>query len=231
MMTTAQNDTLYERVTRKGLHPQHVAEVGVHQPESSNVYRFIRDGIRTTLVEPEPDAVEQIRQHFAECDHVTLHICAMCDAAGEIELFRKGPSTFVGTLPESPALVNDGYVPAPEDRFSVRASTFDTVDDGSIDLLSVDTEGSEWYVIKHLVSRPTVISVETHGGAYVNPFLSDIESWMEQEDYCPWYKGKTDTVYVRPQVIPLSLAERVNLAWMNTRIRLRRARKRMANRR
>ena len=45
-MAHARNDTLYRRVTRKGLLPAHVAEVGVHQPESSNVYRFIQDGVR-----------------------------------------------------------------------------------------------------------------------------------------------------------------------------------------
>ena len=229
-MTIARNDTLYFRVSAKGLRPRHVAEVGVHEPESSNVYRFIQDGVRTTLVEPEPEAVEHITKHFEGRDNVSLHECAMCDHQGELSLFKNGPSTFAGDLSESPALVNDGYVPDPADSVTVAASTFDTIDDGQIEVLSIDTEGSEWHVIKHLVSRPAVISVETHGGAYRNPFLSDIEAWMDNEGYRTWYKGKTDTVYVRNGSLNVSLFEKLQLAVMEVRLRTRRARKRLKKR-
>ena len=129
-----------------------------------------------------------------------------------------------------PALANDGYVPDPSDRIRVNASTFNTLDDGTIDVLSVDTEGSEWWVIKHLVSRPAVVSVETHGGAYVNPFLAEIETWMKEQGYRLWYKGKTDSVYLREEALSISAVEQIQLAYMSVRIRLRRARKRMMKR-
>jgi len=38
-------------------------------------------------------------------------------------------------------------------------------------------------VLKHLVSRPKVISIETHGKYYLNPFLTEITQWMEREGY------------------------------------------------
>jgi len=225
-MSTAQNHTLFARLEAKGFIPQHVAEVGVHAPESSNVYRYIQRDVRTTLVEPEPEALEQIKAHFSGRENITLHEAAACDEPGEIVLFKKGPSTFVGSLPDSPALTNDGYQKDEQDKFTVKAITFDSVDDGSIEVLSIDTEGSEWFVIKHLVSRPAAISVETHGGAYVNPYLSDIEAWMDREGYRVWYKGKTDTVYVKSDAIAVTAGEQVALAMMDVRIRLRRARKR-----
>ena len=226
-MKIAQNDTLYLKVTTKGLKPSHVAEVGVHEPESSNIYRFIQDGVQATLVEPEPEAIDHIKKHFEGRENVTLHEAAMCDYVGELELFKNGPSTFVGDLPDSPATVNDGYVRAEADKFVVAASTFDTIDDGKIEVLSIDTEGSEWYVIKHLLSRPAVISVETHGGAYLNPFLDEIESWMQKENYDVWYKGKTDTVYVRKGSVSVSAIEKMQLAAMDVKITTRRARKRL----
>lgn len=227
-MTHATNDTLYHRVIQKGLRPAHVAEVGVHQPESSNVYGFIRDGVRTTLVEPEPEAVEQIKRHFAEHDNVTLHECAIGDVEGQITLFKRGPSTFAGNLPNSPARVNDDYEPDPTDQCMVKAATFDNIDDGTIEVLSVDIEGSEWYVIERLVSRPVVISVETHGGAYVNPFLAKIGSWIKGQGYRTWYRGKTDSVYVRKGAFSVTLMERLQLHCMNAYIFLRRVRKRLA---
>ena len=45
----------------------------------------------------------------------------------------------------------------------------------AIDLLSVDTEGCEWFVLQTLRSRPAVISIETHGGLYLNPHRDEIE--------------------------------------------------------
>jgi hypothetical protein len=41
-------------------------------------------------------------------------------------------------------------------------------------LLSVDTEGCEWYALKNLKSRPKVISLETHGKYYTNAYIKEI---------------------------------------------------------
>lgn len=224
-MKTAQNHTLYERILLKRFNPAHVAEVGVHEPESSNIYGFILDGVRATLVEPEPDAISHIKEHFSGKENVTLHECAACDEEGEIELISNGPSTFVGGLPSSPALVNDQYEVKESDRFTVPAKTFDSLDDGSIDVLSIDTEGSEWYVVKHLVSRPAVISIETHGAAYINPFLNEILAWMQKEQYSVWYKTKTDTVFARKSSWTRTLSETFALLLMSCRIFIRRTRK------
>ena len=103
-MAHARNDTLYRRVTRKGLLPAHVAEVGVHHPESSNVYRFIQDGVRATLVEPEPEAIAQIKQHFAARDKM---LASGARVLGDIKTGAHGkpvlflhPKDFNGTLVE-----------------------------------------------------------------------------------------------------------------------------------
>ena len=129
----------------------------------------------------------------------------------------------------SPVLVNEGYLPNEQDKFAVKATTFSTIDDGTIALLSIDTEGSEWYVIKHLISRPMVISVETHGNAYVNPFLANIKNWMSGEGYRIWYKSKTDTVFIKDGAFSITLAERLKLVAMCLRLCFRYARGRLKN--
>lgn len=103
----------------------------------------------------------------------------------------------------------------------------DTLDDGNIDLISIDTEGSEWYVIKYLKSRPDVISIETHGAVYVNPKIDEIESWMAANGYVVYFKDKSDSVYVRPDKIRVSILDQLALAWKNVRIRFRRFRKQL----
>jgi FkbM family methyltransferase len=212
---------------RKGFLPRHVAEVGVYHPATSNILPYVRQGLRCTLVEPDPRSIAAIKEHFAGLPNVTLHEVAVFDRGGRIELTQRQASTFVSELSASPAIVNDGYQDRAEDRFTVEARTFDQLDDGSIDLLSVDVEGSEWFVVKHMVSRPAVLSLETHGGAYRNPHLGEILRWTRSEGYQVLAKTLADTVFVRPGVVPVTLGDRARLAAMELRLAIRRARKQL----
>jgi len=90
------------------------------------------------------------------------------NSSGTIAHSRKASSTFISTLDSSPALINDGYQISEEDQFMAKAITFDEIDEGQFDLVSVDIEGVEWYDIKHMKSRPAVISLKTHGKYYIN---------------------------------------------------------------
>ncbi len=91
------------------------------------------------------------------------------DKAGTVELVQREASTFLKYLKSSPAIINDECIIENQDTFKVKAVTFDEIDDGTIDLLSIDIEGGEWFVIKHMKSKPKVISIETHGAMYTNP--------------------------------------------------------------
>ena len=218
---------LYRKLETKGYRPAHVAEVGVWMPEMSNIFDYIEDGIRTTLVEPDGASIERIKDRFGSYENVTLHEVAAYDFEGDLELSQRDASTFVSELDASPAIVNDGYEVSDDDQFTVKCTTFDKVDDGSIDLISVDTEGSEWFVIKYITSRPDVISIETHGAAYTNPHLDKITEWMDSNGYALYFKDKSDSVYVRPETIRLTLADKFALGWTNFRLALRRFRKRV----
>lgn len=196
-------------------------------PEMSNILDFIvKDRLRTTLVEPDPKSIAAIREYFHDFTNVELLPFAVYDHHGMLELVQRNASTFVSSLPYSPAQVNDDYQIRKEDTFTVECRTFDELDDGTIDLLSVDTEGSEWYVVKKLVSRPVVISVETHGKSYLNPYYGEISAWMAASGYERWWINKTDTVYRRKGAFPISSGEKFRLILMDAYVKFRRARKR-----
>jgi len=218
---------IYRKLNKKGFVPKHVAEVGVWNPETSNVFDYIEAGVRTTLVEPDPESIRRIEEKFGGKPNVTLHTVAAYDFEGTLELSQRDASTFVSALESSPAIVNDDYVVDEADQFSVNCTTFDTIDDGSIDLISIDTEGSEWYVLKYIQSRPDVISIETHGAAYTNPFINEIKSWMAANDYVTFFKDNSDSVFVRRGRIGLNLGDKVRLALKNAMIALRRFRKQL----
>jgi len=223
------NPRFHNRVKQVGIKCEHVAEVGVSRPETSNIHGFIMDGIRATLVEPEPTSMALIREYFGDRGNVELHACAVCDFEGEVELFYRGSSTFLASLESSPAIVNDRFEKENQKAFRAQCVRFSAIDDGTIDVLSVDTEGSEWFVLKHMTSRPAIVSVETHGGAYRNPFHREIRTWMKNEGYALWYKDGSDSVYVRRDQIPVDAMDRIRVFFMNGKIALGALAKRIKN--
>lgn len=215
---------LYRKVTKHKIPIAHACEVGVYLPETSNVIDFIQQNTRTTLVEADPLIVEKIKAIFGGYN-IDIKPVAVWDKPGTIKLSRVGASTFVSELKSSPAIENDGYRPREEDSFEVECKRFSDLDDGSIDLLSVDIEGSEWYVLKYLKSKPKVISIETHGKFYTNPNLPEIQHWMASNHYHPWYKDKSDTVFVRADIYRVSLLEKISLFLRNLKIAARKMKK------
>lgn len=208
---------IYRKLQKRNIQPTHVCEVGVYLPETSNIIDFINDGVRATLVEADPVTVEKIKSFF-KGKNITVHPYAVWDRNGTIKLSKANASTFVTELTSSPALENDNYQVKEEDTFEVPCRIFSDLDDGTIDLLSVDIEGSEWYVIKHLKSRPRILSIETHGKYYTNPFIKEITSWTEANNYSIWYKDGSDTVYVRNDVFAPSSNDKLETRLVELKI-------------
>jgi hypothetical protein len=63
-----------------------------------------------------------------------------------------------------------------------------------------------------MVSRPSVISVELKTKHYVNPFLKEIQMWMDSNGYEKWYIEKSDTVYIKKGFFKLTFFEKLNKA-------------------
>lgn len=217
-MNTKDIKLIYKRLKDRKIQFNHVCEVGVYLPETSNVINYIKEGVRTTLVEADPETVEKIKTYFSGYNIEVVPV-AVWDTSGVIKLSKAAASTFVTELDASPAIINDKYQVKEENTFEVPCKVFSEIDDGSIDLLSVDIEGGEWYVIKHLKSRPKVISIETHGKYYINPFIKEIEAWLTRENYITWYKDRSDTIYVKNGLLNPSFSENVTTFLTLTKIR------------
>ncbi len=199
-MNTRSNKKIYRKCLKKGLHFDHVCEVGVYLPETSNVIDFIRSGSRATLVEADPETVLKIEEYFKDYQVRTVPV-AVWDRTGTLRLSKAAASTFATELKQSPALINDHYRVTEENTIEVPCKVFTEIDDGTIDLLSIDIEGGEWYVLKYLKSSPKVISLETHGKYYTNPFIGEISNWMTENGYALWYKDASDSIFVRKEIL------------------------------
>jgi len=74
-------------------------------------------------------------------------------------------------------------------------------DKGDINLLFLDMEGSEWFVLKHLISRPKKIVIETSSPGYVNPFLKEIHGWMWENKYKEVGRDGPDIIWIKKHKI------------------------------
>ena len=220
---------LYKKLLHKNIQFNHICEVGVFLPEYSNILDFIKKGIRTTLVEADPVVADKIRTYFRDYP-VTVHAVAIFDHEGTVELSRIDQSTFISSVTSSPAIVNDKYRQNPVDSFIAECRRFSTIDTGDIDLISIDIEGCEWYVIQSMISRPKVISVETHSKAYINPNIRLIDQWMKENSYVAWYKDLSDTVYIKSSLFQPSLADKLETYYSNGRVQWKKLKQAVKNR-
>ncbi len=210
---------------KKNYTPRHVCEVGVWHPKTSNIKYYIEKNIKSLLIEPDPESIALIKKEWGERKNLTLKTVACTDFEGTIDLHKAGSSSFVSSTKNSPAMVNDSYDIRNNISTKVDAKKFSSEDPGDIDLISIDIEGSEWFVIKHMLSRPDVISIETHGGYYINPHIEDIKNWMDEYNYVLWFKDNSDSVYVKKHIIKVKFNEILFLMLKNIHLIFRRYRK------
>jgi FkbM family methyltransferase len=220
-MKRVNTTTIYRKCDQKALQIMHVCEVGVYKPETSNVLDFTESGCIADLVEADPDNIELIKQRFSGYNNVRIHGKAVYNREGRVKLSRAEASTFISELEKSPALINDSYVRSSDNEFEADCVLFSSIDDGTIDLLSIDIEGAEWYVLSEMLSRPKVISIETHGKYYTNPFLPQIHQFMIDSGYNEWYLDSSDTVYLHSSAGKVSMLEKLSITYMKIKIYLR----------
>jgi len=187
-----------------------VCEVGtggdtaVHQ--SRNLHE-ISDNL--ILVEPNPKSFATLNFNFGNNPKFKLYEAAISSRSGVGKYYNwlhdsENASGFIEGQ-ESPMMVNHGYVPNDtKDSIEVKFLKFSEIDDGKIDILFVDTEGSEWFVLRDMISKPKIIAIETHGGMkYLNPNLNLIQAWMTTNGYVPVAKDESDTLYINQDLIKL----------------------------
>ncbi len=187
---------LFQETKRIGLPIKNAVEIGVFFSKNCVLKNFIDAGTMTTLVEADPLCIEDIRKNFGSLQNVKIEARAIWDERKTLSFFRAGASTFASDVNGSPAQVNDSYKRKEKDRFEVEAIPFSDIDDGKFNLVLIDVEGAEWNVLKTLVSRPEVLSLEMRAGLYQNPNSLKIQEWLKENNYKLWFHNDVDSVFI-----------------------------------
>ena len=183
--------------------PKVICEIGVFTADSIQCHDFLNDNVEFILVEANPKCYGSLKQAYNKSNFQIFNK-AICDINGKIKLYNRGsepdPSAHIESISNCPASINDGYIKSEDDSILCDACTFDKIDPGNIDILCVDIEGAEWFVLKHMISRPKIIKLEIHGGNYLNPFLNEIEKWMLDNNYYIIDQGVNDFVFKKKEL-------------------------------
>lgn len=177
-----------------------LCEVGVGPPSMAYAHLVWNDpNVEVLAFEPHPEYYAAVSEAAGLRPNVTIHNVAIGDENGQMDLITEGTSSsLVGVA--SPFAQHYRKPDAEKPKVKVEVRRISEYDHGQIDILRVDTEGSEWWTLKHLVSRPRQIVVETHNdlATYINPYLYEIMEWATQNGYRLISVAAGDHTFERP---------------------------------
>jgi FkbM family methyltransferase len=179
-------------------------EVGVWDLPYAQCKNFLyNDKTKIIMVEPLLNQFNKIKNAITNFDDITLHNKAVYKTEGTLEINvpigTEGSTASSYIESGSPYDMNDKH----DAQFtmtteSIETVTMDMIDDGDLDVLAVDAEGCEWYVLETMKSRPKVITLETGPWIqYINPKIDKINEWMKVNGYAVFGREKSDTIYYK----------------------------------
>lgn len=193
-----QAERLVELCRQLDFWPRHVAEVGVMLPENCEVRPFIeQENVYVDLFEPQPECAAALRAKWGgrTFPRVQIFEVAIGDHTGSGWLCRRKPGHVTGAA-HLEGVVPPQPVQASGDRIEVRVELFSKYDHGQYDLVTIDTEGADWLVLKNMVSLPRIVSVEFVTKQWRNPYADKIMQWAVTRGY-RHQDHKLDRVFFR----------------------------------
>lgn len=182
--------------------PRTICEVGTGGPGVLQCGNLLDLDAKFIFVEPNPVSFSLLAKAFPDTEKFKLYNAAIAATQGEGIYYnwnagQENASGFIEGV-VSPMMVNHKYEPLPsKDATIVDFIRFESIDDGTIDGLFVDAEGAEWYVLENIKSRPRFISIETHGQAYQNSNIAQINKWLAANGYRLSGADESDSLFIK----------------------------------
>ena len=145
-------------------------ECSVGPLEISQAKGFIGKCRSMLLIEPHPKLAASASTQF---QIPVIHTAIGFKPGKQVLLDNNGSSYLEGTW--APTMVK-----TPVTSYTVPVVTFDTIDDGEIDIMVLDCEGMEWAVLSNMKSRPELLGIEIWGE---NPYKKEIFDGLHDQHY------------------------------------------------
>jgi len=125
---------------------------------------------KAILIEPHPGMAAAAASCF---QYPIVHTAIGFSPGAQVLVDNGGSSYLQGSWAPTP-------VAEPQKTYTVPVTTFDTLDEGDIDVLALDCEGMEWAVLSKMKSRPELLTIEIWDQ---NPWKKEIYWWLKDNHY------------------------------------------------
>ena len=184
------------------LKPKWLLEVGVGDYNVCRSKYFWKTAF-CYLFEPHPSYYLDLIFRTNSLHNIKIYNIAITDKIGTGFLYLKNNCSFIeqdDTIFEDKKIFSEDEILI---KFPVMTSRISNFDKGNYDVLFLDTEGSEWWCIKNLISRPLFISVEMRIDSDKNKYTNEILNWLEENNYVKLSESsdKNDDFYIKRSVL------------------------------
>lgn len=165
-----------------------IFEIGVGNPSICRTANEFNH--QCYLFEANPQIYQQLVQSYGNRSNFHIYNIAIADYDGEIDFLCNGDSSFISDIKSPASRGNNEYLNTFK-KIKVPCQKISNFENNEpIDLMLLDMEGSEWYVLKNLKGKPKIIVIEMQNEdkTYKNPFFEEILKWMKENNYI--LKGK-----------------------------------------
>lgn len=184
-----------------------IFEIGVGALPLCRTLNFINTTNQCYLFEPNPSSFTGLKRHLGQYDNFHLFNIALGNINRKelsaenntCEFILDSNNSYIEGI-QSPCLT---YWKEDINKFrKIKVPFYDITDydEGNIDFLYLDTEGSEYFILEKLVSRPKGIVVELRslGCNYTHKYFHEINKWMDDNNY-DLYKiiSKEDYIFIQ----------------------------------
>ncbi|NBW15050.1 MAG: FkbM family methyltransferase [Caulobacteraceae bacterium] len=181
-----------------------IFEIGVGEAYTCRTKRFWGSDIECHLFEPNPILYKDLIDQTKEYKNVYVYNIAITDKSGEEEISLMGNCSYINGI-ISPVILHQGFdsdAIKNASKINIKSETIDKFDKGDIDVLLIDTEGCEWFVLEKLISRPNQIVIETStiaadGLPTPNKNINKILFWMWKNNYQLALKDENDSHFMK----------------------------------
>lgn len=178
-------------------HPRKILQVGAANSGDLEYMKFIEQGATAILIEPHPKFYAELVGKWGNIPNITIFNVGVADKVGKFKFIEAWASTCLAEYAKIPKLAKD--LPDLNNTFECNCQLISGFDEGDIDLLYIDANGADFYSLKHLVSKPIMISIETHNihNNYENHMIKHIDAWGILNNYTIMAFNESDTVYIK----------------------------------
>jgi FkbM family methyltransferase len=181
------------------LGPKNIWEIGVGNPSICRSHPFFNSQTSLFLFEPNPKTYESLVANFGLIPNVKIFNFGLYNKTESVGFLDEDDSTSMVGIDSPTKVIGGGRFGEewlknkPVTQMMIRDMA--EIDDGTIDVALIDTEGCEYVIVERMKSRPRLLVLETHNENYRTPNYKELNLLLKDRGYSCFHEDLTDSFF------------------------------------